>query len=192
MVSQDEFELLKEEFSSLPEEEQQRIMSDTKQQCIFCLIAEGKVPAKKIYEDDDFLAILDIYPASKGHIILFSKKHVKIISELPNEIFSVAKNLVSALKQISQGVNLFIAEGELAGQKAEHIVTHLIPRYKDDKIPLVWQPKKMSEEDLDKVQKEIISRVVKPKKKEAMEIPKQKISKEKISGINAEKFKRRP
>lgn len=150
--------------------------NETNQQCIFCLISSGKIPSKKIYEDDEFLALLDIYPASKGHIVLFTKKHIKTISELPDKIFDIAKNLSLVLKQIAPGVNLFIAEGEIAGQKSEHIVIHLIPRHINDNIPLTWNPQKISEEELNEIQKEILSKVKIPKEEE---IPKEEITEEK-------------
>ena len=159
----DEIESLKEEFSSLPEEERERMINSMRQQCVFCLISSGKIPSKKIYEDENHLAVLDIYPASKGHILLFPKKHIKSISEFSPEIFSIAKNLALVLKQISKGVNIFIAEGELAGQKTEHMVVHIIPRYKDDKILLACNPIKVSESELDKIREDIISKVHIPK-----------------------------
>ena len=156
-----------------------QIIKNKSDKCIFCLISSNKIQSKKVYEDDDFMAILDIYPASKGHILLFPKDHIKTISELPQEIFSIAKNLTLVLKQISAGVNLFIAEGEIAGQKSEHMVIHLIPRYIDDNLPLTWNPQKISEEELNEIQKEIISKVEIPKK----ETPKEEIIKEEIEEI---------
>lgn len=159
--------------------------------CIFCLIASGKVPCKKVYEDENYLAILDIYPASKGHTLLFPKKHIKSVSEFPQEIFSIAKNISSVLKQISKGVNLFIAEGEIAGQKTEHMVIHLIPRYLNDKINLTWQPQKVSEEELEKIQKEIISKIIIPKK-EPIKIQKEKLEEENLDGLAPDYDEREP
>ena len=53
--------------------------------CVFCMIVDGKIPSKKIYEDNDVLAILDISQATKGHTLVIPKKHYANILEIPNE-----------------------------------------------------------------------------------------------------------
>ena len=111
-----------------------------KQQCIFCQIISGKIPSKKIYEDDDCLAILDINPATKGHLLLLPKEHYVIMPQVPEKLIShlfiIAKNLSTILLKGLKvgGTNFFIANGLVAGQKAQHFMIHLIPRKEDDKI----------------------------------------------------------
>ncbi len=111
-----------------------------KQQCIFCQIISGKIPSKKLHEDDTSLGILDINPAAKGHILLMPKEHYAIMPQLPDEIithlFTVAQTLsqlqLRALK--ATGTNLFIANGTEAGQRAQHFLLHIIPRREGDNL----------------------------------------------------------
>ena len=111
-----------------------------KQQCIFCHIIEGKVPSKKVYEDDKCLAILDINPANIGHILLLPKEHYMIMPQVPEEIMAhlaiISKQLSNAcLKSFQcQGTNIFVANGLVAGQKAQHFMVHIIPRFDSDDL----------------------------------------------------------
>ncbi|MBT4805369.1 HIT domain-containing protein [Candidatus Woesearchaeota archaeon] len=118
----------------------EELMEFQKQQCIFCQIISGKIPAKKIYEDDKVLAILDINPAAKGHILLLPKEHYAIMPQIPEkevgEMFIVAKKMSKLLLKAIKvsGTNIFIANGLVAGQKAQHFMIHIIPRKEDDGI----------------------------------------------------------
>ncbi len=111
-----------------------------KQQCIFCQIISGKIPSKKLHEDDKSLAILDISPAAKGHILLMPKEHYAIMPQMPDEIithlFTTAQKLsqlqLRALK--ATGTNLFVANGIEAGQRAQHFLLHIIPRREGDNL----------------------------------------------------------
>lgn len=111
-----------------------------KQQCIFCQIISGKIPSKKIYEDERSIAILDINPATKGHILLIPKEHYSIMPQIPdNEIqhfFVVAKNLSKILLRALKvnGTNIFVANGLAAGQRSQHFMIHVIPRKEGDGI----------------------------------------------------------
>ena len=111
-----------------------------KQQCIFCQIISGKVPSKKIYEDNTCLAVLDINPATKGHLLLLPKEHYTIMPQLPDKeighLFSVAKTLSQLLLKALKvsGTTVFIANGLAAGQRAQHFMIHLIPRKEGDGI----------------------------------------------------------
>jgi histidine triad (HIT) family protein len=126
---------LEEKLKNMSPEE---ILNLQKQQCIFCQIIGGKVPSKKIYEDDKCVAILDINPATKGHILLLPKEHYAIMPQIPDEELSY---LFLATKSISQimlktlhapGTNIFIANGLAAGQRAQHFMIHIIPRREGD------------------------------------------------------------
>ncbi|NQV91880.1 HIT domain-containing protein [Candidatus Woesearchaeota archaeon] len=111
-----------------------------KQQCIFCQIVEGKVPSKKIYEDKQCIAILDIQPATKGHLLLIPKEHYAIMPQVPDDVlqhlFKISKRLSQALLRGLKvgGTSIFIANGQAAGQRALHFMIHLIPRKDGDKI----------------------------------------------------------
>jgi histidine triad (HIT) family protein len=111
-----------------------------KQQCIFCQIISGKVPSKKIYEDDSSVAILDINPATKGHVLLFPKDHYSIMSQVPDDVLGdlnlVSRNISQAMLRClgASGTNMFVANGLVAGQRAQHFMIHIIPRKDSDKL----------------------------------------------------------
>lgn len=103
--------------------------------CLFCKISKGEIPSFKVYEDTDFIAFLDIAPASKGHILIVPKHHSKNIEDLPDEIAAkvlpLVKKLVKAMKVVYgfTDFNLMQNNGEIAGQSVHHFHLHIIPRY---------------------------------------------------------------
>lgn len=129
--------------------------------CIFCKIAAGQIPAATLYEDDDFRVILDLGPASKGHALILPKVHAKNICELPDElagkVFVLAKKMVLAMTDALQcdGFNVLQNNGKVAGQTVFHFHLHLIPRYKDDNVKLTWTPGQLTDE----VKEEILGKV---------------------------------
>ena len=97
--------------------------------CIFCKIAQGEIPSYKVYEDNDFLAFLDINPFSKGHTLLIPKKHAKWIWDLDENDYS---NLMNTVKKIARAMQKkfnteWIVEG-VAGIDVPHAHVHIIPR----------------------------------------------------------------
>lgn len=109
-----------------------------KDKTIFEKIIEGNIPTNKVYEDDNFLAILDIMPNSKGHTLVLPKKHFRNIFDAPDDIL---KNYLKVIKKISiaikkslncDGVNILMNNEESAGQVIFHAHIHIIPRFKND------------------------------------------------------------
>lgn len=125
--------------------------------CIFCKIANGEIPSATIYEDEDFRAILDLGPASKGHALLLPKEHYADLFALPDEtaekVLPVARKIVSRMKDVlgCDGYNLVQNNGECAGQTVFHFHMHMIPRYKDDKVGLGWKMGELSDADRDEI-----------------------------------------
>ena len=68
--------------------------------CIFCKIAAGEIPSQTIYEDDDFRAILDLGPATKGHTLILPKEHAANLFELSDE---TAAKLTPLAKKLGKG-----------------------------------------------------------------------------------------
>ncbi len=126
-----------EKIKNMSPEELQELQ---RQQCIFCQIITGKIPSKKVYEDTTCLAILDINPAAKGHILLLPKEHYAIMPQVPEKVLGhlsiVTKNLSQVILKIlrADGATVFIANGAAAGQRAQHFMIHLIPRKSGDGI----------------------------------------------------------
>lgn len=127
--------------------------------CIFCKIANGDIPSKALYEDDEFKVILDLGPATKGHALILPKNHYGNLYELPDEaagkVMLLAKkmavNMTERLK--CDGFNLVQNNGEAAGQTVFHFHLHLIPRYKEDGQTLGWKPLELSDEELEEIKK---------------------------------------
>lgn len=124
-----------------------------KDDCIFCKIANGEIPSATIYEDNDFRAILDISPASKGHALIIPKEHCDNIYEIKADtaakVFPLASKLAKAMKEAlnCDGMNIVQNNGTIAGQTVFHFHTHLIPRYEGDGVNLTWKQHDTQTED---------------------------------------------
>tara|TARA_Y100000034_G_scaffold106593_1_gene135428 strand:+ start:1771 stop:2175 length:405 start_codon:yes stop_codon:yes gene_type:complete len=116
--------------------------------CIFCKIIKGEIPSAKVYEDDDFLAFLDISPANQGHTLVIPKKHIETYVEGDDETLSrlslVAKKIAKNINQKLEchGYNILINNHEAAGQEVFHLHMHIIPRFNRDNFKLSWPHKK--------------------------------------------------
>jgi histidine triad (HIT) family protein len=109
-----------------------------KQNCIFCKISAREIPAKIIHETDQVICVLDINPASEGHILVYPKKHYMILPHIPEdilgELFKTVKLMSNTLLKTLQckGTSIFVANGMAAGQKAPHVLIHVFPRNDGD------------------------------------------------------------
>ncbi|UCD21109.1 MAG: HIT family protein [archaeon] len=128
-------------------------------ECIFCKIVKGEIDTIKIFEDKDILAILDIMPASRGHIIVFPKKHIHFIQEVDNPLLNKIMNFVKVLSPAlvdvlkAKGLSIYLPQGQLAGQNVDHFFINVIPRYEGDNVAIGWERKKADKKELDKVAK---------------------------------------
>ena len=115
-------------------------------ECVFCEILRGDSPATFVHQDDTVVAFMDIQPITHGHILVVPREHAVLMSDL-NETaamrtFRVARNLASAVRHTlgAGGVNLFVADGEVAFQDVPHFHVHVIPRYPGDGFSLSFPP----------------------------------------------------
>lgn len=128
-----------------------------KNDCIFCKLANGEIPTRSIYEDEDFRVILDAAPATRGHALILPKEHADNLYQLPEELagkaFVLAKKLASSMtdRLDCNGFNIVQNNGEVAGQTVFHFHMHLIPRYADDGQGTFWQPRHFTDEMLDEI-----------------------------------------
>ncbi len=177
-LTKEQLEQIQEYIQSLPEEEREpklkEVMSQFDQQegppqCPFCLMSENKIPTTRVYEDENFLGVLEINPANSGHTLLFTKRHIKSFSEFSDSecehIGKIIKKLSTALLSNSEGLNIIDSEGKNSGQKFDHFVINLIPRFKDDSVKINWQGKQSNEGELNKVRETIIQSIPKEKPK---------------------------
>ncbi len=100
--------------------------------CIFCKIANGEIPSKKAYEDDQILAFYDLDPQAPVHILLIPKNHISSANELTEEnskvvshIFVVAAKLAKELG-LEKGYRIVNNCGEDGGQTVQHLHFHLL------------------------------------------------------------------
>jgi histidine triad (HIT) family protein len=107
--------------------------------CIFCGIVARKGPASIVFEDERCLAFMDIQPVNPGHLLVVPKNHAASLAALKPDtgagLFRVAQQLAAALRASeirTEGVNFFLADGEVAGQEVFHVHLHVIPRYAGD------------------------------------------------------------
>lgn len=125
--------------------------------CIFCKIANGEIPAATLYEDENFRVILDLGPASKGHALILPKSHAANIYELSDEMAAkamiLAKKMATAMTAALKcdGFNIVQNNGECAGQTVFHFHMHLIPRYKGDQVGITWHPSELSDADKEEI-----------------------------------------
>ncbi len=166
------FEEILQELS--PEEREEIVGGQQPQQCPFCLMVQGEIPVKKLYEDEVCMAFLDINPANKGHTLLIPKDHVPVVASLNDadigHIFKVANMISKALFEglESQGTNIIVSNGPAAGQKAPHAIINIIPRQEGDKVSIAWEPQKAEEAELEEVLKKIVSKLHPVKKAPAV------------------------
>ncbi len=107
--------------------------------CVFCGIVAGRLDASRVFENDTVLAFLDIAPATPGHLLVVPKAHAANLAELDPEtgaqMFRVGQRMAAALRDSDlrcEGVNLFLADGEVAGQEVSHAHLHVLPRFEGD------------------------------------------------------------
>jgi histidine triad (HIT) family protein len=107
-------------------------------QCVFCEILRGDSPATFTYQDDTVVAIMDIQPITHGHMLVIPREHAELMADLNETVamrtFKVARKLAAVVRSTlgATGVNLFVADGEVAFQDVPHFHVHVIPRYPKD------------------------------------------------------------
>jgi histidine triad (HIT) family protein len=100
--------------------------------CIFCKIADGSIPSKKVYEDDKMLAFHDIEPAAPVHVVMIPKEHISSANELNEENSAVVAHIYSKVPEIAKklgldgGYRIVNNCGADGGQTVFHIHFHLM------------------------------------------------------------------
>jgi len=130
--------------------------------CIFCKIVKGEIPAYKVYEDEKVYAFLDINPLSKGHTLVLPKKHYVNILDTPKELYGYMNEVVKKIAQKIQdeyepeGILINQNNGRRAGQEIGHVHIHIKPIYKDTKVVGERSHRKqLPEEEMKKIQQDL-------------------------------------
>jgi histidine triad (HIT) family protein len=112
--------------------------------CVFCQIIRGEAEASFVHQDDAIVAFMDIQPITQGHLLVVPRDHFVFMKDVPDQIamraFRVARMLgvTSEATLGAGGVNLFVADGEVAFQDVPHFHIHVIPRYAQDGFGLTF------------------------------------------------------
>lgn len=124
--------------------------------CIFCKIAAGGLPASVVYTGDDVLAFLDIRPITTGHLLVAPRRHAASLAELVpdtgGQMFRTAQRLAAAIRVSGvpcDGINLYLADGAVAGQDVFHVHLHVLPRTAGDGFRLSAQFRHPDRAELD-------------------------------------------
>ncbi|HEX3546161.1 MAG TPA: HIT family protein [Mycobacterium sp.] len=109
--------------------------------CVFCAIVAGEAPAIRVYEDDDYVAILDIRPFTRGHTLVIPKRHTVDLTDTPSQtvagMVTLGQRIARATRRSglhANGNNVVINDGKSAFQSVLHIHLHVLPRQSGDKL----------------------------------------------------------
>ncbi|MCI4353415.1 MAG: HIT family protein [Thermoplasmata archaeon] len=112
--------------------------------CIFCEIVAGRAAAHRVYEDDRTIAFLDLFPITRGHVLVVPKRHVDRLTDLRDEeygdLFRALAKVCRMTERLSMDYNVAVNQGALAGQIVFHLHFHIIPRY-DTAGPFATTPR---------------------------------------------------
>ncbi|MFD4367267.1 HIT family protein [Rhodococcus sp. NPDC058521] len=125
--------------------------------CIFCEIVAGRAEASVVHEDDDVMAFMDIRPWTSGHLLVVPKRHAVGLADLEpadgQKVFATGQRIARVMRggdSSAEGVNLFLADGVVAGQEVFHVHLHVLPRRRGDGFGLRGIPRSPGRAELDK------------------------------------------
>ncbi len=139
--------------------------------CLFCKIVKGEIPSKKVYDDKDVIAFLDINPANPGHTLVAPKRHAEDLTKSDENDLAkaivVTKKITLLLKEKLHaiGVNVVHNNGKAAGQLVPHMHFHVIPRYENDMVVISYKRVHLSDDELEEIRKKL-SEEKKPARKD--------------------------
>ena len=116
--------------------------------CIFCDIITGQAPASSVYQDNTTLAFMDISSLNPGQVVVIPRKHCAHLRDMDEatgeSLFTATPRVCRAIRNSGipcDGINLFFADGEAAGQEVFHVHVLVIPRLKNDDVKITgnWQ-----------------------------------------------------
>jgi histidine triad (HIT) family protein len=135
----------------------------TDDNCLFCRIVSGEVPATVVYEDENSFAFLDHRPIFPGHTLLVPREHVETLGELSPTLiepyFTAAQLLARAVEAALDAEGTFVAMNNRVSQSVPHLHVHVVPRRRKDGLKGFFWPrtKYKGEEEMKEVQSKIIA-----------------------------------
>lgn len=101
--------------------------------CIFCKIAEGKIPSKKVYENEDIIAFEDIHPAAPVHVLIVPKMHIESLEALNRDNVEIVGKIHMAIQEVTNikkinkdGYRVIVNCGKNGGQTVPHLHYHVL------------------------------------------------------------------
>lgn len=129
------------------------------EECAFCEIVAGRAPASLVYADGKVTAFLDHRPVTPGHLLIVPDEHFGSLADPPDgpaeHLLRVGMRLAAAIRSSGlccEGINLFVADGEAAGQEVFHHHLQVIPRWAGDGFVITasaWSLPRPTRHDLD-------------------------------------------
>ena len=129
--------------------------------CLFCRIVSGALPATIIYEDDNSLAFLDHRPLFHGHTLLVPRDHFETLGDLSPSLiepyFKVAQRLSRVVESAMDAEGTFVAMNNRVSQSVPHLHVHVVPRRRKDGLKGFFWPrtKYKGDEEMKEVQSKI-------------------------------------
>jgi len=120
--------------------------------CVFCRIVSGEVPADMVLEDDEFVAFLDARPVFKGHVLVLPRRHYVTLADLPvpavGPLFERVRLLSAAIPAALGAQGTFVALNNIVSQSVPHLHVHVVPRTKGDGLRgFFWPRQRYASED---------------------------------------------
>jgi histidine triad (HIT) family protein len=115
-------------------------------ECLFCRIVAGELPSTRVHEDERVIAIMDIFPATRGHALVIPRAHAADIRDVAADDLSAAAQAARLLagraveRLGADGITVMQSNGAAAWQTVFHYHVHVIPRYEGDPLVLPWTP----------------------------------------------------
>jgi histidine triad (HIT) family protein len=129
--------------------------------CIFCKIASGAIPARKVLETEHCVAFLDVAPLAPGHTLLIPKVHASSLDAMPAaslapvtaQLPALGKAIMAATS--AEGYNVLLNTGAAAGQVVLHAHFHIIPRRRGDGLGYRWPAGSLADAEADALRERI-------------------------------------
>src|SRR5947207_1982867 len=103
--------------------------------CIFCKIVKGEIPSEKIFENEKFLAFMNINPESRGHALLIPKMHLRWMQDAEDEVISeIYIQAKMIMKNMVAKIPVDYVQLDVVGKDVPHFHIHLKPRMMDEDI----------------------------------------------------------
>jgi len=133
--------------------------------CVFCRIVAKQIPASVVYEDGETLAFMDLGQVNPGHVLVAAKAHAENVYALDDvqaaAVFRTAVKMARSVRDAfsPQGLSIYQANGSAAGQTVFHFHMHVVPRYENDGMNLIWPVKNPPRDKLEEAAAKIRARL---------------------------------